>query len=147
MKPTLMKDNTYHKMNNTNVTDYSPKVLICENDDLIRQVIVNQIQTAVNGEIYEACDGKVASKILALRNFDLVITNLFLPVCSGLEIIELIRNTLNKNTPVILLSSDNQEQTMTQAYELGADDFVKKPYSPVELNLRSRYLINRSLNY
>jgi DNA-binding response OmpR family regulator len=74
---------------------------------------------------------------------DLVITDILMPFTSGLEFLNLIRSSHHK-IPVLVLSALDQEDTVVEAFNLGADDFLAKPAKPVELSLRIKRLLNKS---
>jgi DNA-binding response OmpR family regulator len=59
-----------------------------------------------------------------------------MPFVSGLEFLNIYRNELKKDTPIIVLTSLGQEETILQAFELGADDFIAKPFNANEVVIR-----------
>ena len=61
-----------------------------------------------------------------------------MPYTSGLEILGFVKNTAAKKIPVIVLSAMGQENVVVEAFSLGADDYITKPFSPNELSLRVR---------
>lgn len=86
-------------------------------------------------------DGREAISLLKSNEFDLILTDIHMPFHSGLEIITHIRVEQSKKTPILILSAEGLEDTVLQAFELGADDFVAKPFSLGELILRVKRLI------
>ncbi len=92
------------------------------------------------GEIDHAIDGKQAKDFLAKNSYDIIILDIFMPFYSGLELIEFARKELSLSTPIIILSAEGSEQTVLEAFELGADEFVAKPFSPAELIVRIKRL-------
>lgn len=85
-----------------------------------------------------------ASKGLELYdtfNPDLVIVDINMPGVSGLEVVKYIRNTKNDETPIMVLSGNTKDDTITQAFELGIDDYMKKPLSLNEISARVKRLI------
>ena len=72
-------------------------------------------------------------------NPDLVITDIMMPYASGLEIVSMVK-TQEKKIPVIVLSAMGQEKVVLEAFDLGADDYMTKPFSPNELTVRVRKL-------
>jgi DNA-binding response OmpR family regulator len=66
-----------------------------------------------------------------------------MPYMSGLELINLIREQYQLKTPIIVLSKVGNEDTVLQAFELGADDYLTKPFSPNELSIRVKKLLAR----
>ena len=78
-------------------------------------------------------------KYLKVINPDLVITDIMMPFTSGLEFIDIIRNKSEK-IPIIVLSALDEEETVLEAFNLGADDFLTKPVKPGELSIRVKRL-------
>jgi two-component system, OmpR family, response regulator VicR len=118
------------------------KILICD-DDLM---ILKTTETKLKREGYEtttAHDGKIGQEIIENNDFDLMIIDLLMPYINGLELIELVKKKLNKTTPIIVLSSVGLEETVLRAFDLGADDYIVKPFSPNELSIRIKRLISR----
>jgi two-component system, OmpR family, response regulator VicR len=74
---------------------------------------------------------------------DLIITDIMMPFINGLEIISFVRNEKKSKVSIIVLSSAGLEKTVLEAFELGADDFVTKPFSPNELSIRIKKLFKR----
>ena len=95
-------------------------------------------------EVTVAHDGREALKKLEESSFDLVITDMNMPFISGMEIIVEIRKDKLKNIPVIVLSSMGQENMVLQAFRLGADDYITKPFNAEELALRVKRYAQRS---
>ena len=85
-----------------------------------------------------AVDGRQALESLRTHTPDLVITDLMMPYHNGLEVLEYVKKSLSSRIPVIILSASGQEQTILKAFNLGADDFALKPFSPNELVSRIR---------
>jgi DNA-binding response OmpR family regulator len=88
-------------------------------------------------------DGREAMALLQSNEFDLIITDIHMPFHSGLEILVYVRKELKKNTPIIVISAEGLENTVLQAFELGANDFITKPFSPAELAVRVRRILNK----
>lgn len=85
-------------------------------------------------------NGKDAIDAVKVLDFDLVITDIMMPFASGIEILSALRS-IGKDTPVIVLSSLGQEEVVTEAFDMGAADFMVKPFSPNELMLRIKRLV------
>lgn len=77
---------------------------------------------------------------------DLIVTDIMMPFINGLEIISFVRNEKKSKVPIIVLSSAGLEKTVLEAFELGADDFVTKPFSPNELSIRIKKVFIRLLD-
>jgi DNA-binding response OmpR family regulator len=111
------------------------KILLVEDNQLILKVI----ETKLKKEGYDviSCEnGKEAIEKITHSLPDLVITDIMLPYNSGLEIVSFVKVGLKKNIPVIVLSGMGQEKTIEEAFKLGADDYMTKPFSLSELSMR-----------
>jgi DNA-binding response OmpR family regulator len=116
-------------------------ILLCEDDVALASMIRFKLTRENLGEVVGVPDGKEAIRLLRERDFDLVITDIHMPYHSGLEIVTLIRGELKKKTPIIMLSAEGLENTVLQAFSIGANDFITKPFSPAELAIRVRKLL------
>ncbi len=94
-------------------------------------------------EVVTARDGREAEDLLFTRHFDLVILDLMLPGMSGLELLREVRNQ-GLGTPVLVLTAKVEEDDRVLGLELGADDYVTKPFSMRELAARVRALLRRT---
>lgn len=84
-----------------------------------------------------AQDGRVALQMLKEHSFDLILTDLMLPFVTGVQLIEHVK-TFYPETPIIVLSTSKQEDIIMDAFNLGVEDFITKPFSPNELSVRVR---------
>lgn len=115
------------------------KLLIVEDDALIRKTV--EMKFLKEGfEVVVAVDGKDGIEKFDTNNPDIVITDIMLPYISGLEIVRAIKSRKDKSIPVIVFSTMGQEAMVEEAYRLGADEFVKKPFSLAELAIRVKRL-------
>jgi DNA-binding response OmpR family regulator len=120
------------------------EILFCDDDDAIVSMVRFKIGRENIGTVTNVPDGRQAKQLLSTRNFDLVITDIHMPYHSGLEIITYIRKELKKNTPIIVLSAEGLEETVLEAFDLGANDFISKPFSPAELVIRVKRLLAKT---
>lgn len=88
-----------------------------------------------------AVDGKEAIEMIEQHCPELILTDIMMPFISGLEVISHVRNKLNKQTPIIVFSAAGQEEMVLKAFNLGANDFMGKPFSPNELVIRVKRLL------
>lgn len=88
-----------------------------------------------------AADGKEAIELIEEQDPELILTDIMMPFISGLEVISHVRNKLNKQTPIIVFSAAGQEEMVLKAFNLGANDFMGKPFSPNELVIRIKRLL------
>jgi DNA-binding response OmpR family regulator len=87
-------------------------------------------------EVQLSSDGREVRKQLSESVPDLIISDIMMPYFSGMELIEYVRKELNLSTPIIIISSAGNEENVLTAFELGANDFISKPISPLELIVR-----------
>ncbi|MCU7613459.1 response regulator [Chryseobacterium sp. GMJ5] len=109
-------------------------ILIAEDDELILKTIEHKLLKEGH-EVILSRNGKEAIETLKTENVDLAITDIMMPFASGIEILSAIQ-AMGKKIPVIILSSMGQEEVVLNAFDLGAADFIVKPFSPNELMLR-----------
>lgn len=113
------------------------KILVCEDDEAILKIMQFKLKKELGAEVESASDGKKAIQALSARqDYDLIITDIHMPYHSGMEVIEYTRKDLKLEVPIIVLSAEGLDDTLEEAFELGADDFVSKPFSPQELIAR-----------
>lgn len=117
------------------------RVLIVEDDPAIRRSIATQLR-AEGYEVSEASDGREGTAIAGKNKPDLVLTDLAMPGVDGFALITALRKT--SNTPIVVLSVRGGESDRVRALDLGADDFVAKPFSIAELLARVRAQLRRS---
>ncbi len=119
------------------------KVLIVEDDSMTRKALEHRMK--IDGyEVVSAPDGKQALEILQKENIDLLLTDLHMPNFSGLDLIKFVRSNLKLNIPIIMVTRVGLEETVLSAFELGADDYITKPFSPDELSLRVKKAVIRN---
>ena len=118
------------------------KILIAEDDSMIMKLILTRLEKD-GYEVVTANNGDLALEKIKEEYFDLIITDIMMPFISGLELVSTVKNTLKKNIPIIVLSNMHLEATILEAFRLGADDFITKPFSPNELSVRVAKILNR----
>ncbi len=116
-------------------------VLVVDDEPMVREVLA-QYLTHDGFEVVEAEDGDQAVAMLDERRPDLVLLDLMLPKRHGLEVLRHARAT--SDVPVILLTALGDEKDRIAGLELGADDYVVKPFSPREVAARVRSVLRRS---
>jgi DNA-binding response OmpR family regulator len=116
-------------------------VLIVDDEPSIREVVTLYLQRA-GYQVMEAGDGDAALRVMTAGMPDLVVLDLMLPKLSGLEVLRWVRS--QGNTPVIVLTSRGQEIDRVFGLEMGADDYVVKPFSPSELVSRVKAVLRRT---
>jgi DNA-binding response OmpR family regulator len=117
------------------------RILLVDDEPRIREVVATYLRR--DGYIVETAeDGEAARTGLATFGPDLVVLDLMLPAVSGIEILSEIRR--GSNLPVIVLTARAEESDRVTGLELGADDYVVKPFSPRELVARVRTVLRRA---
>ena len=119
------------------------KILIIEDEELMRKTL--EFRLKKDGyEVQLAKDGREGVEMGQSGEFDLIISDIMMPFVSGLEIVSRIRaNPKTKETPIIMLSAVGLENVILEAFELGADDFITKPFNLSELSIRVRKHIKK----
>ena len=119
------------------------KILIVEDDQMIAYTL--EFRLKKDGyEVTTARDGREAMEMLKTGKYNLVTTDLMLPFVTGLEVLSYAKLAL-PGMPIIVLSGDNADVTVSEAFKLGADDYLKKPFNPSELSRRvKKLLVNAS---
>jgi two-component system alkaline phosphatase synthesis response regulator PhoP len=121
----------------------SKKILIIEDDKDIVELLRHYLQKE-NFVLKDASDGFSGLKKVKSENFDLVILDIMLPEMSGLEVCKELRgDPKTVSIPIIMLTAKSEETDKIVGLELGADDYVTKPFSPKELIARIKALLRR----
>ena len=116
------------------------KILVAEDQPMLLKTIAYKLQKS-GYETVGAIDGMQAKEFYDLEKPDLVIADIMMPFVSGFELIQYIREKCESCTPIIILSGVSQEDRILEAFELGADDFMTKPFIPSELVARAKRLL------
>lgn len=119
------------------------KILIADDEPIMLKII--ELRLKKDGhQVIVTADGKQALEQIALQDPDMVITDIMMPFSSGLEIVGKVKQGQNRKIPVIILSAMGQENVVLEAFNLGADDYITKPFSPNELSMRVKRLSKAS---
>jgi DNA-binding response OmpR family regulator len=117
------------------------KILVAEDEP----ILIRTIEVRLRKDGHELClasDGQQAIEKIAAFSPDMIITDIMMPFASGLEIISFTRQQEGKKPSIIILSSMGQEDVVLEAFRLGADDYITKPFSPNELSVRVKRLLS-----
>ncbi len=121
------------------------RVLIVEDEQDIAGLIKHTLERSGSAEAEIVGSGDAALKAVASRPPDLIILDLNLPVLSGLEVCRLLRARSDaRHLPIIMLTAKSSETDRVTGLELGADDYVTKPFSLRELTARVRAVLRRA---
>ncbi|MGI9539450.1 MAG: response regulator [Miltoncostaeaceae bacterium] len=121
--------------------DQVTRVLVVDDEPIVREVVCSYLQRD-GYQTVEAGDGEEALRLLDTEALELVVLDIMVPGVDGLEICRRIRN--DSDLPVILLTARGEEADRIIGLELGADDYVTKPFSPRELAARVKTVLRRS---
>lgn len=117
------------------------KILIAEDEAIMQKTIALRLRKDGH-EVITTDNGREALNYIEHNTPDLVITDIMMPYASGLEIVGTVKQ-MGRKIPIIVLSSMGQENVVLEAFNLGADDFISKPFSPNELSVRVKRLMVR----
>ena len=121
-----------------------PHILCVDDDDKIRELLKVFLRKN-NFSVSTAESVDEAKKKLNLFIFDIIVLDIMMPRVSGTEFLDAFRKE-NFHTPVIMLTASSQLDVKTQLYSLGCDDYLSKPFEPMELILRIKKLLNPRVN-
>ena len=116
-------------------------ILVVDDDDRIRE-LVKQYLEENNFLVTTAADAFEAKKKIDIIKFDILILDIMMPGKSGLSLTKEIKKT--NQTPVILLTAKGETADRIQGLEIGADDYLGKPFEPKELLLRIKNILNKT---
>ncbi|WP_188206048.1 response regulator transcription factor [Alkalibacillus aidingensis] len=117
------------------------RILVVDDEERIRRLL--KLYLSREGfEIDEAEDGDSALSKALKVDYDLILLDLMLPNKDGMEVCEELRE--QKATPVIMLTAKGEESNRVHGFEVGADDYIVKPFSPREVVLRVKALLRRA---
>lgn len=112
------------------------RILVAEDEPIMLKTI--ELRLRKDGHVVITADnGRDALAKIEQEELDLVITDIMMPYSSGLEIVGKVKAE-KKMIPIIVLSAMGQENVVVEAFNLGADDYITKPFSPNELSMRVR---------
>ena len=122
----------------------NPKILLVEDDIEIVNMLKLPLENA-NFTVVAVHDGEVAIDFISKETPDLILLDLMLPKIDGLEVYRLVRhNNRTKNIPIIMLTAKAEEIDRIVGLELGADDYIAKPFSIREVILRVQAVLRRN---
>jgi DNA-binding response OmpR family regulator len=119
------------------------RVLVVDDEPMVRDVLSRYLERE-GYDVIEAADGRSALDRIGEQDPDLVVLDLMLPEVDGYEVLKGIR--ASSTTPVIMLTARGEETDRIVGLELGADDYVTKPFSPREVVARIRAVLRRGAN-
>jgi two-component system response regulator ResD len=123
------------------VNELGNRILVVDDEERIRRLLRMYLEKE-GYVIEEAEDGETALRIALQHDFDLIVLDLMLPGIDGIEVCTRLRQS--KATPVVMLTAKGEEVNRVQGFEVGADDYVVKPFSPREVIFRIKAILRRS---
>jgi CheY-like chemotaxis protein/HPt (histidine-containing phosphotransfer) domain-containing protein len=123
--------------------EVKPRLLVAEDEPFTARFLIGSLE-AGGFEVTHAATGAEAIAAFGARRFDAAVLDINMPEADGFDVLEHVRkDPLHRDMPVLMLSSRSQERDIVKAFDLGADDYVMKPFSPPEVVLRLRKLAGR----
>jgi DNA-binding response OmpR family regulator len=120
-----------------------PTILVADDEADVRELVVYRLSRS-GYAVVEAADGEQALALAKDRVPDLAVLDVMMPKCDGYELTRRLRTgESTRSIPVILLTARSQESDVTRGFEAGADDYLRKPFSPDELVARVRAVLGR----
>tara|TARA_Y200000002_G_scaffold296585_1_gene251172 strand:- start:1283 stop:1960 length:678 start_codon:yes stop_codon:yes gene_type:complete len=126
------------------MNNFDAHILVVDDDDGIRDLVKKYLNEN-NFLITTAKSAEDAGEKVKIIKFDLIILDIMMPGQTGLEFLS--ENKKKINTPVILLTAKGESKERIEGLEVGADDYLPKPFEPKELILRIRNILNKTKKY
>ena len=120
---------------------FEAHILVVDDDDGIRNLVKKYLNEN-NFLVTTAKSAEDAEEKVKVIKFDLIVLDIMMPGQSGLEFIS--KNKNKYNTPIILLTAKGETSERVEGLEIGADDYLPKPFEPKELTLRIRNILNKT---
>jgi two-component system chemotaxis response regulator CheY len=112
----------------------SKTILIADDSAAMRSMLIATIESVGDYRIVEACSGFEALRLLPREHVDLILTDINMPDINGLELISYLRNNQHYlEVPVIIISTEGSQQDIDKGRQLGANEYLIKPFDPVKL--------------
>lgn len=122
---------------------YTAKILVVDDSPTMRQFIVFALQRLPGLQISQAGDGVSALKQLSSEKYDLLLTDINMPMMDGLKLVSLIRNDPNYHQlPIVMITTEGSEVTREKALNMGATEYITKPLQTTRLVDVVRQLLN-----
>jgi two-component system chemotaxis response regulator CheY len=123
------------------MADYN--ILIVEDSPTMRQLISFALKRIRGVRIVEAGDGVDGLKKISAEKFDMIFTDINMPVMDGLKLISLVRDDAgHKGVPIVVITTEGAQEDRQRALALGANDYITKPIQPNRILEVARQLLN-----
>jgi DNA-binding response OmpR family regulator len=124
-------------------SDGTPTILVADDEEDLRELVSYRLSRS-GYEVVEAVDGQEALELATERTPDLMVLDVMMPRLDGYELTRRVREQDSlRGVPVILLTARSQESDVSRGFDVGADDYLKKPFNPDELVARVRAVLGR----
>lgn len=118
-------------------------VLVVEDSPTMRQLIVFALKRIRGLKITEANDGVDGLKKISADKFDLILTDINMPIMDGLKLVSLVRNDPNhKDVPIIIITTEGANEDKERAMAIGANDYITKPIQTIKIIEVAKRLLN-----
>jgi DNA-binding response OmpR family regulator len=118
------------------------KLLFVEDDAMFLYIVKSSLELSGKYEIQTASNGKEGLEMYRSFNPDVIVADIEMPILDGMEMIRKIRDR-NESIPILLATGQTNVQNLLRGYELHADNFIKKPYIPEELDAHIQAILRR----
>lgn len=120
------------------------KLLLVEDDNSLRYIVQSSFEDIIEGyEVLAAANGEEGLKMWREHHPDIILSDIEMPVMDGYEMVKRIRE-VDKDTPILFSSGLISPKSVLKGYELGANNYIKKPYIPEELDAHIRAMLKLS---
>jgi DNA-binding response OmpR family regulator len=124
----------------------SMNVLVIEDEPKTSASIKDELEK-IGYNVQVAFDGETAIRLASTNKFDIILTDVVMPGINGFEIVKKLRNDYNILSPIIIVSALNQSKDIIEGLDIGADDYITKPFEIEVLLARMRAVLRRKKNY
>ncbi len=121
----------------------SNRILIIEDDQTVNDLLCENL-TRLGYEVAHAYDGEQGLNLALGEDFELILLDVMMPKLDGFEVLQSLRQY--KSNPVLMLTAKGAEQDRITGFKTGADDYLTKPFSMIELELRIQAVLRRTGN-
>jgi len=115
-------------------------IVVAEDNDMLNRVLEYRLKNdGYDAKIF--VNGVDAVDWMKSNPFDLLITDLYMPMMNGMELIQLIQEKISVAIPIMVISASHEEDMVNRLFKMGVSDFISKPFRPGELSLRVKRLL------
>jgi DNA-binding response OmpR family regulator len=118
------------------------KIILAEDNEILRKSLYFFL-VQKGFQVDQFANGQEALNSIIANNYDLILADINIPGISGMEITQYVRTQMLSDIPVIIFTSSNVEQTEIDCFDIGADEFIPKPISPLVLITRINNLLKK----